>query len=273
MPNFKKILITGASSGIGEAAAHAFSNLGCELFLVARRSDRLDEVAAECERRGAARTVCKQADLSVSGAGATIVDECLGAFGGLEVAICNAGYGIMGPVFEVPPADMSRIWQVNFQSAYETIHAALPHLIGQKRGHIVMVSSVLGKKAMPFSAAYSVTKFAQVALGESLWGELRGSGVGVSVICPGYTATEFHQAAKRTGSMAKLSRPFQGQSSEHVAEVIVRAVLRGKREVHLTFPGRMICGIERLAPGLSTRIMAWVGAKQKNRSETSGEIN
>ncbi len=267
MSILKKILITGASSGIGEAAAYAFSNLGWGLFLVARRSDRLDEVASECERRGAARTVCKETDLSVSGAGATIVGDCLEALGGLEVTLCNAGYGIIGPVSEVPATDMSRIWQVNFQSAYETIHAALPHLLGQKRGHIVMVSSVLGKKAMPFSAAYSVTKFAQVALGESLWGELRGSGVGVSVICPGYTATEFHQAAKRTETMAKLSRPFQGQSSDRVAEVIVEAVLRGKREVHLTFPGRMICGIERLSPELSTRIMAWVGAKQKKRSE------
>ena len=214
---FKKILITGASSGIGEAAAYAFAKLGCDLFLVARRSDRLAEVAAECERRGAAQTVCKEADLSVSDAGAAIVGDCLEALGGLEVAICNAGYGIIGPVFEVPAVDMSRIWQVNFQSAYETIYAALPHLLGQKRGHIVMVSSVLGKKAMPFSAAYSVTKFAQVALGESLWGELRGTGVSVSVICPGFTATEFHQAAKRTGSMAKLSRAFQGQSSEYVA--------------------------------------------------------
>ncbi len=268
MPDFKRILITGASSGIGEAAAHAFSHLGCELFLVARRSDRLDEVAAECERRGAARALCKEADLSVPGAGATIVSDCLGALGGLEVAICNAGYGIIGPVVEVPPEDMSRIWQVNFQSAYETIHAALPHLIGQKRGHIVMVSSVLGKKAMPFSAAYSVTKFAQVALGEALWGELRGSGVGVSVVCPGFTATEFHQAAHRTGSMSKLTRPFQGQSSEHVAKVIVKAVLGDKREVHLTLLGLMICGIERLSPGLSTRIMAWVGAKQKDRGIT-----
>ncbi len=214
---FKKILITGASSGIGEAAAYAFAKLGCDLFLVARRSDRLAEVAAECERRGAAQTVCKEADLSVSDAGAAIVGDCLEALGGLEVAICNAGYGIIGPVFEVPAVDMSRIWQVNFQSAYETIYAALPHLLGQKRGHIVMVSSVLGKKAMPFSAAYSVTKFAQVALGESLWGELRGTGVSVSVICPGFTATEFHQAAKRTGSMAKLSRAFQAQSSEYVA--------------------------------------------------------
>ena len=267
---FKKILITGASSGIGEAAAYAFAKLGCDLFLVARRSDRLAEVAAECERRGAAQTVCKEADLSVSDAGATIVGDCLEALGGLEVAICNAGYGIIGPVFEVPAVDMSRIWQVNFQSAYETIYAALPHLLGQKRGHIVMVSSVLGKKAMPFSAAYSVTKFAQVALGESLWGELRGTGVSVSVICPGFTATEFHQAAKRTGSMAKLSRAFQGQSSEYVAKVIVRAVLRDKREVHLTLLGRMICGIERLSPGLSTRIMAWAGAKQKKRSEDSG---
>ncbi len=200
------------------------------------------------------------------------MSDCLDALGGLEVAICNAGYGIIGPVLEVPAADMSRIWQVNFQSGYETIYAALPHLLEQKRGHLVMVSSVLGKKAMPFSAAYSVTKFAQVALGEALWGELRGSGVGVSVICPGFTATEFHQAAQRTGSMAKLTRPFQGQSPEYVAKVIVRAVLRGKREVHLTLLGRMMCGIERLSPGLNTRIMAWVGAKQKERTGTPGEI-
>ena len=195
------------------------------------------------------------------------MDECLRVLGGIDVVICNAGYGIMGPVAEVHPEDMARIWQVNFQSGYESIQSALPHLLEQGRGHIVMVSSVLGKKAMPFSGAYSVTKFAQVALGESLWGELRSTGVGVSVICPGYTATEFHGVAKRTASMSDITRPFQGQSSEQVAGVIVNAVLQAKREVHLTFPGRMICGIERISPALSSRIMAWVGARQTKKAQ------
>ena len=202
-----RILITGASSGIGEATAYAYSNPECELLLVARREQRLAEVAEACLKKGVSRVVFKARDLSVPGQGATIVEECLEELGGLDLLICNAGYGIYGPLQEVSPQDMARIWQVNFQSGYESIHAAVPHLVKQKEGHIVLVSSIIGKKAFSYAASYCATKFAQVAIGEALWGELRGTGVGVSVICPGYTATEFSAIRSKDGQSKILEPP------------------------------------------------------------------
>ena len=263
-----RILITGASSGIGEATAYAYSKPECELFLVARREQRLTEVAESCLKKGVSRVVLKARDLSVPGQGGTIVEECLDELGGLDLLICNAGYGIYGPLQEVSPQDMARIWQVNFQSGYESIYAAVPHLVKQKKGHIVLVSSVIGKKAFPYAASYCATKFAQVAMGEAIWGELRGTGVGVSVICPGYTATEFQQSAQNTVSQGSWNRPGSGQDSAAVARAIVSAVRHKKREVHLTLPGRILCGLNRISPSLVNHVVALVlqrASRKKDR--------
>lgn len=264
-----KILITGASSGIGEATAYVYSNPQCELFLVARRKQRLAEVAQSCLEKGAPRVVCKARDLSVPGQGVSIVQECLEELGGLDILICNAGYGINGPLQDVSPQDMTRIWQVNFQSGYESIHTALPYFMKQKAGHIVLVSSIIGKKAFPFAASYCATKFAQVAIGEALWAELRGSGVGVSVICPGYTATEFQDAAQKTTNRKTWNRPGTGQASAAVARAIVKAVRRKKREVHLTLPGRIFCGLNRLSPTLVNYGVAWVLQRAAKKGDLS----
>lgn len=262
----KKVLITGASAGIGEATAYAFAEEGCELFLVARRSERLEQVAGQCRSRGAPRAIWASHDLSRTGGGTAIVHECGKHLDGLDVVVSNAGYGVVGPVVEIPPEAVARIWQVNFQSGYETIYAALPGLLRQGSGHIVLVSSVIGKRAMPFNSAYCVTKFAQVALAESLWGELRGSGVGISLICPGYTATEFHEAAARTESAQAASRPFRPDTSEGVARAIVNAVRHRRREVHMTGLGRLLIGMNRLSPALTARATAWVGRRQLKKS-------
>jgi len=267
-----RILITGASSGIGEAAAYAYSNPECELFLVARREQRLTEVAEACLKKGVSGVVFKARDLSVPGQGATIVEECLEELGGLNLLICNAGYGIYGPLQEVSPQDMARIWQVNFQSAYESIYAAVPHLVQQKEGHIVLVSSVIGKKAFPYAASYCATKFAQVAIGEALWGELRETGVGVSVICPGYTATEFQQSAQITASQGSWNRPGSGQDPAAVARAIVSAVRHKKREVHLTLPGRILCGLNRISPFLVNHVVARVLQRASKKEDRRQEI-
>ena len=251
-----KVLITGASSGIGEATAYAFAAESCELFLVARRSERLEQVARECRRRGAREAVWAAHDLSRPGRGTEIVRECQRRLRGLDIVVSNAGYGIVGPVIETPPDELTRIWQVNFQSGYETIHAALPGLLRQGSGHIVLVSSVVGRRAMPYFSAYCVTKFAQAALAEALWGELRGSGVGISLICPGLTETEFLEAAHRTASAAPAISLFRvAATSKSVARTIVEAVRRRRREVHLTGLGRLMVGLNRLSPALAARLV------------------
>ena len=166
------VLITGASAGIGEATAYAFAEQGSRLFLVARRAERLKTVAGACEKKGASAVAFSVHDLSRPGEGGKLVQKCLREMADLGVLICNAGYGIQAPVTETTPEMMSRIWQVNYQSAYESIYEALPYLLQKRQGHIILTSSILGKKGTPFSAAYAATKFAQVGLGESLWGEL-----------------------------------------------------------------------------------------------------
>ncbi|MDA2933988.1 SDR family NAD(P)-dependent oxidoreductase [Acidobacteria bacterium AH-259-D05] len=260
-----KILITGASSGIGEATAYAFSNPQCELFLVARRQERLAQIAESCQSKGARRAVYRSHDLSIAGQGITIVKECIEELGGLDVLICNAGYGIYGPVVEIPPEDMAHIWQVNFQSGYESIYAALPHLLQQKKGHIVLISSIIGKKAFPFAGSYCVTKFAQVAVGEALWGELKGTGVGVSVICPGYTASEFQKSAQKTKSLQPMRRLGDGQSPDVVAQAIVGAIGSRKREVYLTLSGKIFCLLSRFTPSLVNHALAWVINREQNK--------
>jgi short-subunit dehydrogenase len=259
----KRVLVTGASSGIGEATALAFAEVNAELFLVARREDRLNTVVGACQAVGAAKAIPWICDLSVTGAGATIVSECLQQLGGLDVLVCNAGYGFFGPVTRVEPEKMARMWQVNFQSAYESIQTALPYFRQQHRGHIVLVSSIIGKKGMPYSASYCASKFAQIGLGESLWGELRGEGIGVTVVCPGYTSTEFHSVAEEGEGALKSGRRFRGQSPAVVGKGILKAVQKNRREIHFTLPGKMLLLVDRISNSLSTRIMAAVARLER----------
>lgn len=266
MRKARRVLITGASSGIGEATAREFARDGHDLFLVARREERLAGLMEQCRQLGSPRAVYRCHDLSLPGRGEVIVRECLQELEGLDVLVCNAGYGILGPLEEVTPAEMVRIWQVNYQSAYESIFTALPHFRAQSSGHIVLVSSIVGRIGLPYSAAYSATKFAMVGLGEALRGELRDTGIGLSLLCPGYTATEFQKAAQRKGSVGGSRRPFRGQSAEAVARALLQAVYRNRREVHLTLPGKAILAVNRISPGLANWIMAKLARAERKGS-------
>lgn len=255
----KVVVVTGASSGIGKATAEAFAERGYGLFLVARREDRLRQVAEGCGKVGSPRVEYAAHDLSVPGEGTVVVEEALERFGQIDVLVCNAGYGYWGPLEEVPPEAMRRIMQVNFHSAYESIYAALPHFKGRASGHIVLVSSVIGRRGMPFSSAYCATKFAQAGLAESLWGELKAEGIGVSLICPGYTDTEFHEVASPQN---RRIRPLKGQDPRRVGEAVVRAVEKRKPFVHLTFLGKLLVGFNRLSPRLTGYVAAAVARSQ-----------
>lgn len=254
------VVITGASSGIGRSAAISFAEEGSGLFLVARREERLRDVAEQCLAIGAPRTEISAHDLSKPGEGARLVSFALERMSKIDVLVCNAGYGCFTPVADYSAEKMARMWQVNFQSAYESIQAALPHFLQRGSGHIVLVSSIIGKKGMPFSAPYCATKFAQVGLGEALWGELREKGIGVSVICPGYTETEFHEVAAVESNKAQTSRPLKGQSSRVVGQAIVRAVRKKKRQIHLTWPAKLLLLINRISTRLADYIMLKVSS-------------
>ncbi len=243
------VLVTGASSGIGRETALSFARRKVSLFLVARRAERLREVADEAARLGSPRVEVRAADLAVPGTGARIVAECETAIGAVDVLVANAGYGNSSPVRDYSPDRMARMWQVNFQSGYESIHAVMPGMLARRRGHLFIVASVVGHRAIPYAAAYCATKAAQAALGEALFFELAGTGVFSTVICPGTTDTAFFGEVERAPS-GLAPRAVRGQSPRVVADAIVRTVGKPRREIIFTWTARAALLADRAAPWL-----------------------
>lgn len=247
-PQGKIAVITGASSGIGAATAREFAARKAPLFLTARRTDRLEAVAADCRKLGSPRVELFAVDLVQPGSGARVVEEAVRRFGTLDILVCNAGYGIFAPTWKVDPGQMERIWRVNYQSGYESIHAALPLFMNKKSGHLFLVSSVVGKRALPFSAAYCATKFAQAGLAEALAFELVDTGVHVTAVCPGMTGTEFFNASEKDPAMVMPMRMESSQDPAVVARGIADCVEWPKREIRFTASGRFMVAVNGVAP-------------------------
>lgn len=265
------VVITGASSGIGEATALAFARRGAKVFLAARRLDRLEAVAKRCLEAGSPAAEAFRADLSVPGDGARLVEEAVRRLGRVDVLVANAGYGNFGTVAEYPPEKMARMMQVNFLACYESIYAALAHMKKAGRGHLFMVSSIVGRRALPFAAAYCATKFAQAGLGEALHFELRGTGIHSTTICPGLTDTEFPDRRDVSGNPVSLSFKRKGQPPAVIAEAIVGAVGTDRREIHFSAVSRAALLADRAAPWLIDWAVARGAKKAREQQASSGK--
>lgn len=247
------VLITGASSGIGRAAAVAFAREGARVVLAARRRDKLEEAVREVEAAGRkARAVV--ADVAVE-ADVRAAVEAAANLGGLHILVNNAGIGYFGTVEETPPEMFRRLLEVNLMGMMYGIWHALPIMRRQGRGHIINVASVAGKRGSAGNGAYCATKFAMVGLSESLRVEVAGSGIEVSVVCPVVTDTEFFEAAGRYSPRPGRKRTGPIQTAEHVARAIVRCAKRPRPEVMPFPPARILVAINAIAPRLADRIM------------------
>src|SRR5437764_6575850 len=204
------IAITGASAGIGRATALRLARDGASIAICARRRDRLDAVGAEMEKAGGrafpfVADVTQEIDMDV------FVRRAVEEFGRLDVMMCNAGFGIYGAIDEITPEQMKKLMDINYFGTYYAARAALRVFRRQQRGHIIIVSSIAGKRGVPFMGAYSATKFAQIGLAEFLRAELTGSAIHLSVVLPISTDTEFHEVmARESGGMSRATGPRQG---------------------------------------------------------------
>lgn len=181
-------LVTGASSGIGLAIAEELAERGLDLVLTARRTDRLEALAARLASSLGTKTRVICADLADPDAPAHILAETQGTDIGLVAS--NAGFNIKGLYEAQDAAKMARMLTVNCHAPMQLAHGFLPRLKARGQGALMMTSSVEGLIGCPYSSAYSATKALVVALGEGLWGECIGSGVDVLTLCPGATETE-----------------------------------------------------------------------------------
>lgn len=254
------IAITGASAGIGQATALRLARTGASIALCARRRERLDEVAAEIVKTGG-QALAVVADVTSQEAMQLFVEKTIERFGTLDVMMCNAGFGIYGAIDDVTPDQMHRLMDINYFGTYYAARAALSIFRQQRRGHIVIVSSIVGKRGVPYMGAYAATKFAQIGMAECLRSELHGSNIHVSVVCPVSTVTEFTDVMTRETGAGVSESLGPAQSAEQVAEAIVRAIDKPVPEVYPYFKSRGLVLLNAIAPGFTDKIVQKFGRK------------
>jgi NADP-dependent 3-hydroxy acid dehydrogenase YdfG len=192
----KTALVTGASSGIGRGAALALAAAGAQVALVARRADRLAELAAQIEA-GGGKALARPADVTSEPDAAQAVDDAVAHFGGLDILVNAAGMTQTGKVENGDLADWRYVFELNFWAAMYTSRAAIPALKAGGGGDIVNISSTAGRRAVGATfGPYAASKFALTAFNESLRAEVTLAGIRVCIIEPGATATEIHEHIK-----------------------------------------------------------------------------
>lgn len=251
-PHFrdKAVLITGASSGIGEELARQLGQAGAKLTLAARRRDALESLSQEIASTGKAKPLVLICDVTRDGDLERAVAESLRQWGKLDIVVANAGFGVIGPFRRLSVEDYRRQFETNVFGVLRTIYAALPE-IEKTRGNVVIIGSVAGWGATPGASPYAMSKFALRALANSVTPELRLSGVKVTLVSPGFVASNIRRVDNQ-GTFhpgAKDSIPaWLVVSTDKAVRHILRAVARGKREVIITGHGKILVALERFMP-------------------------
>jgi short-subunit dehydrogenase len=259
----QRVLITGAASGIGEAAALAFAAQGARVVLVDIDAAGLDRVAAAVAARGG-EAATYVADMASAEQVAELAARVTGEHGPVDVLVNNAGVAVVAPFAETRPEDLEWILGVNVWGALRLTRAFLPAMIARGAGHVVVVASLAGLVGAPGMVAYSTTKFALVGFAESLRLELNGTGVGVTTVCPGYVRTNLSRATRygNEGFRRFLddAPAWYGMSKEHVAGEIVEAVIR-RRSLVVLGPEKVGWWLKRLAPETTLTVLEWLARR------------
>lgn len=250
-----RLLVTGASSGIGCELVKELIAQGAQVAGMARRQERLAQLAAELSNPAAFRWIT--GDVTRAGDRQAAIDLCQREFGGLDVLVNNAGIGVIRPFAHGSDEEGRRIFEVNYFAAVEFIRQALPILRQGKSPLIVNVGSVLGHRAMPGKSEYCASKFALHGFSDALRAELAQDGIDVLLVSPSTTSSEFFQQA--TGNPQTKEGTTMSMTPRRVARRIVRAIRAGKHEIILSASGNLLVWIDRLCPPLADWLAARFG--------------
>jgi short-subunit dehydrogenase len=252
----KVVIITGASKGIGAELARQLARKGAMLALAARDRPALEKVASECVALGARAEVIV-ADVAVEDDCRRLVERTVAAFGRIDTLVNNAGATMWARFEDI--ADLSilaRIMQVNYMGAVYCTHYALPHLKAS-HGRLVGIASLTALVGVPTRSGYAASKHAMRGFFDSLRIELADSGVSVTMIYPGFVSTGIREnAAGPDGKPIQVSPVKEGEvmSVEECARISLEAIAARRREVVMTFRGKMGMFLKLVAPGLVDRI-------------------
>ncbi len=225
----KHVLITGASAGIGREFARIFAADGWSLVLVARRAEVLAELAAELNSTHGAESTVIPGDLETREGVEAVVRTVVEKGIALDALVNNAGFGLAGPFAELDGGKQLAMLDLNVRGLTALTHAFLPGMIERKRGAVLNVASTAAFQPGPYMAVYYATKAYVVSFSEALSEELRGTGVTVTALCPGYTETEFAARSSEHHRPRLYSGPMGTGDPAEVAAFGYRAMRKGQR--------------------------------------------
>jgi len=253
----RPIAITGASSGIGRAAALACARAGMPVAVLARRTERLEELCSQIESQGG-RAIAVPGSVEVREDCEALIERTVEAFGSIYGVYANAGYSHERACIDMSDDEIRRMFEVNFYGSLNVVYPALEHMRRAGAGHVVFCSSCLSKIAPPRYGCYSATKACQDHFARSMRLELRGTGVHVSSVHPIPTKTEFFEAKQAGAEVHNQPPGWLMQSPERVASAMVRCLRRPRGEVWTSTITRLLFGLGVMAPGLADWVLAQV---------------
>lgn len=242
-----RVLVTGASRGIGRAVAQAFADRGCQLGLMARSEDELNELAQSLPGDGHQALPADVGDRDD-------VARQVEAFGRVDVVVANAGVAHYGPFRDMDLDKVERMTRINWLGTINTVAATLPGMLDRAQGHIVVVSSGAGLRSFPWAAVYGATKSAQRGFAEALRHELSGSGVSLTTVYPGEVESHLHDHEQDN-----MPDWYQGKEkaapAEPLGRAVVAAVEKDERAVYYPPLVRALRVVHGISPKLADRML------------------
>lgn len=251
----KRVLITGASSGIGKALACSLAEKGAKLILSSRNLKKLrtasDTIKRNCTSAPTPSIV--SCDLSKTDEIKKLFDECAMKYGKIDILINNAGIGVYGESDLTTIEDHKSVMEVNYFGAVQCMLEVIPQMMKRREGMIVNVCSVAAIHGVPYMGAYGASKAALVALSQSMRAELSKFGISMLVVYPGYTETDFFANEKKVGKAFRPKGPYT--PVQKVTNEIVRSIEYNKKDLVLTFEGKALAITRAFLPGLVRKVM------------------
>ncbi len=254
----KTVWITGASSGIGEALAYAFAEEGANLVLSARNEALLENVAAACRQKGSGTVLVAALDLTKSNTLPPIARQVFDKMGRIDILINNGGISQRALVKDMPMQLYRQIMEVNFFGTVALTKLVLPHMMAQKSGHIVTITSLVGKIGTPMRSGYSASKHALHGFFDSLRSEVYNDQIKILLVLPGYIQTNIsinalNASGKSTGVMDK--NQAEGMPPSQLAGKILKAIRNNQQEIYVGGKEVLAVYLKRFFPRLLSKII------------------